>query len=169
MHEFAPVDVPEPSLQFAMYGRSPRLHLNADAQAILRGWFKSTAPLRISIIRSKAEPRLIAVGLDDYGVQLAEGYASAARFTKKLGVQLPFAVTLTPHASQELLVGQLPLTEIPRMAPLQLPAEPVDQTSLRGIIRAVSVSDLPAEEVVHEDTPYEDDEESDDEYDDAED
>jgi hypothetical protein len=165
VQDFVRLDSPEPILEFIAYGRSPRLHLNADAQGALREWFGGTAPLRVSIVRSKADPHLIAVGLDDYGVQLSEdGYASAARFTKRLGVQLPVSITLTPNDAMKLLIGKLPSQEIPTM-PLQLPADPPDQSSLRGIIRAVSTTPLPDEEVAHEDTVYSDDE-GDEEYED---
>lgn len=164
--QWEPIEAPQPLLSFAAYGRSPRLHLNADAQSALRVWFPGTAPLRVSIVRSKAEPKLIAVGLDDYGVQLDQGgYASAARFTKRLGVRLPLSITLRVDDSMKLLIGQLPLTEIPHM-PLQLPpVDSPDLTSVKGIIRAVSTQALPDEEVVYSDTEHEDDDDSDDEDD----
>lgn len=156
--QWAPVAVPEPLLTFSMNGRSPRLHLNADAQEILQEW-QGKGAVRVTIVRSVATPSLIAVGLDPYGVQTDEyGYASAARFTRKLGIELPLTVTLTVNPSTHLLVGRLP----EKAVPLQLPPPATEPaTTLRGIIRQVSVQALPAEEVVHEDTSYHDDEDSD--------
>ena len=158
------VDTPEPVMTFKVYGRSPRLHLNADAQQVLRSWSSpESAPLRVTIVRSEQQPHLIAVGLDPYGASLDfAGYASAARFTRKLGVKLPVSITLRVEESVHLLIGELPTPE--RAMPLKLPppaAEPQDLTSVRGIIHAVSVQELPAETVEHEDTSYEDDDDGD--------
>lgn len=160
------VDSPEPVLTFAMNGRSPRLHLNADAQAILGDW-QGPGAVRVTIVRSVATPSLIAVGLDPYGCQLDQyGYASAARFTRKLGVELPLTVTLTPDESSKLLIGNLPTAETP--VPLKLPPPATEPaTSLRGIIRKVSREALP-EETVHVDTEdFDHDDDDSDSYEEA--
>jgi hypothetical protein len=159
----------DPVLTFVQYGRSPNLQLNADAQHILAAWNSPvSAPLRVTIVRSENQPTLIAVGLDPYGVSLdVVGRASAARFVKKLGIVPPLTVKLKADELVHLLIGTLPTTKEPPM-PLQLPPlENIDQTSVRGIIRAVSTLPLPAETVEYEDTEHEDDDEGDD--DDAED
>jgi hypothetical protein len=166
--DFVRVDTLEPVLSFAVMGRAPRLRLNADAQTALRDWFGSTAPLRVSIVRSSAEPSLIAVGIDDYGVLLdVGGYASGARFVKRLGLVLPLSITLSADHDLQLLIGRLP-KEMP--VPLRLPPlENAPPGSIRQVIRQVSTQPLPAETVEHEDTIFEDDDEGDDGDDEGED
>jgi hypothetical protein len=150
-----------PSLSLRRYGKIDRLHLNADAQRVLATWHGNDGPLRVTLARSTAEPSLVAVALDPYGKLLnSAGYASAASFTKELGVDLPVDVKLTPNQELQLLIGNLAEKND---VPLKLPP-PVEQAapgSFRAIIQQVSTADLPPEEPVYTETDEDGDDDSD--------
>lgn len=154
------VALEQPVLDLHMRGRSPMLHLNADARRVLQRWHGNAGELRITVVQSEARPALIAVGLDPYGVLLNEqGRASAARFTKHLGVTLPVSVTLSADDSIHLLTGSLTTTQ-EQPVPLKLPPlSDAPKGSIRHLIRQVSTQELPADDAAHEDTLHEDDEE----------